>query len=163
MSFLPSWFRMRIQRHHWFQIQSVFTALVYTTDNCLVIMAVTGRLVRRRLAGATTRRARWRSAVITSSSEEPSGHSQFFCPWKARINILKTKGNNFLFKKELDGWFFLSTCESLLDKSYYCTIITFHLQWKNRCCGSGSTWIRIDLAFLDPDLDPYSYWECESG
>jgi hypothetical protein len=26
---------------------------------------------------------------------------------------------------------------------------------KNHCCGSGSTWIRIHLAVLDLDPDPY--------
>ncbi len=72
------------------------TAMVYTTGQLSGIMAVIGRLARRRQAGAITHRARWRSAVITSSSEEPSGHSQFFCQQKARLNILNTKGNSFL-------------------------------------------------------------------
>jgi hypothetical protein len=31
---------------------------------------------------------------------------------------------------------------------------------KNQCCVSGTPWIRIHLAVLDPD--PYSEWECGS-
>jgi hypothetical protein len=30
-----------------------------------------------------------------------------------------------------------------------------------QCCGSGSTWIRIDLALLDPD--PYPYWDASGS